>query len=230
MDAGGECWHHRSGTRSKSTEPMKFYDCQTAPSPRRARIFIAEKGLDIPVVQVDLRNLEQLTPAFGAINYYRTVPVLELDDGTRLTSTQGVWRYLEEAHPDPPLMGRDATEKAVVADLEWRMEIDGFLAVGELLRNSAERMKDRALTGPHDYAQIPALAERGRARIPHFFEDLERILEGREFLAGDAYSVADITAQVAVDFAGRLKFALPDTAKNARRWHEEVSARPSAAL
>lgn len=209
---------------------MKFYDCQTAPSPRRARIFIAEKGLDIPVVQVDLRNLEQLEPEFEAINHYRTVPVLELDDGTRLTSTQGVWRYLEEAYPDPPLMGRDAREKAVVADLDWRMEIDGFLAVGELLRNSAERMKDRALTGRHDYPQIPALAERGKARIPRFFEDLERLLEGREFLAGDAYSVADITAQVSVDFAGRLKFALPDSARNARRWHEAVSARPSAAL
>ena len=209
---------------------MKFYDCQTAPSPRRARIFIAEKGIDIPVVQVDLRNQEQLEPAFEEINYYRTVPVLELDDGTKLTSTQGVWRYLEEAYPDPPLMGRDAREKAVVADLEWRMEMDGFLAVGEALRNSAPRLKDRAIVGRYNYAQIPELAERGMARVPRFFEDLERILEGREFLAGDAYSVADITAQVAVDFAGWLKMTLPDTARNARRWHEAVSARPSAAL
>lgn len=209
---------------------MKFYDCQTAPSPRRARIFIAEKGLDIPVVQVDLRTQEQLTPEFAEINYYRTVPVLELDDGTRLNSTQGVWRYLEEAYPDPPLMGRDAAEKAVVADLEWRMEIDGFMAVGEALRNSAERMKDRALVGRYDYAQIPELAERGKTRIPRFFEDLERLLEGREFLAGDAYSVADITAQVTVDFAGWLKLTIPESAKNARRWHEAVSARPSAAL
>ncbi len=209
---------------------MKFYDCQTAPSPRRVRIFIAEKGLDIPVVQVDLRNLEQLDPKFDAINYYRTVPVLELDDGTKLTSTQGVWRYLEEAHPDPPLMGRDAREKAVVADLEWRMEMDGFMAVGEALRNSVPRLKDRALVGRYDYAQIPELAERGMTRIPRFFEDLERILEGSEFLAGDAYSVADITAQIAVDFAGWLKITLPESANNARRWHEAVSARPSAAL
>lgn len=209
---------------------MKFYDCQPAPSPRRARIFIAEKGLDIPVVQVDLRNQEQLKPAFAEINYYRTVPVLELDDGTRLNSTQGVWRYLEEAYPDPPLMGRDATEKAVVADLEWRMEMDGFMPVGEALRNSAPRLKDRALVGRYDYAQIPELAERGKTRIPRFFEDLERLLEGREFLAGDAYTVADITAQVAVDFAGWLKITLPESAKNARRWHQAVSARPSAAL
>ncbi len=209
---------------------MIFYDCQPAPSPRRARIFIAEKGLDIPVVQVDLRNQEQLTPEFAEINYYRTVPVLELDDGTRLNSTQGVWRYLEEAYPDPPLMGRDATEKAVVADLEWRMEMDGFMPVGEALRNSAPRLKDRALVGRYDYAQIPALAERGMARVPRFFEDLDRILEGRDYLAGDAYTVADITAQVVVDFAGWLKIAMPPSAKNARRWHEAVSARPSAAL
>ena len=209
---------------------MKFYDCQTAPSPRRARIFIAEKGIDIPVVQVDLRNQEQLEPAFEKINYYRTVPVLELDDGTRLTSTQGVWRYLEEAYPDPPLMGRDAREKAVVADLEWRMEMDGFLAVGEALRNSAPRLKDRAIVGRYNYAQIPELAERGKARVPRFFEDLDRILANSEYLAGDTYTVADITAQTAVDFAGWLKMTLPETAKNARRWHAAVSARPSAAL
>ncbi|MHA1536541.1 MAG: glutathione S-transferase family protein [Alphaproteobacteria bacterium] len=209
---------------------MKFYDCQPAPSPRRVRIFIAEKGLDIPVVEVDLRGFAQLEDSFDEINYYRTVPVLELDDGAKLNSTQGIWRYLEETHPEPALMGRDAYEKALIADLEWRMEMDGFLAIGETLRNSAERMKDRALTGRYNYPQIPALAERGRARIPRFFEDLERLLEGREFLAGDAYSIADITAQVAVDFAGWLKFTLPSSAPNARRWHQAVSARPSAAL
>ena len=209
---------------------MKFYDCQTAPSPRRVRIFIAEKGIDIAVVQVDLRKQEQLDSKFAEINYYRTVPVLELDDGTKLNSTQGIWRYLEEAYPDPPLMGRNATEKGVVADLDWRMEMDGFMAVGEALRNSTPRLKDRALVGRYDYAQIPALAERGMTRIPRFFEDLDRILEGSEFLAGDAYSVADITAQVSVEFAGWLKLTLPPSAKNACRWHEAVSARPSAAL
>ena len=136
---------------------MKFYDCQTAPSPRRVRIFIAEKGIDIPVVQVDLRKQEQLDSKFAEINYYRTVPVLELDDGTKLNSTQGIWRYLEEAYPDPPLMGRNANEKGVVADLDWRMEMDGFMAVGEALRNSTPRLKDRALVGRYDYALIQAL-------------------------------------------------------------------------
>ena len=118
---------------------MKFYDCSTAPSPRRVRIFIAEKGIDIPTVEVNLREKEQMTPEFAAINPYLTVPVLELDDGTKINSTQGIWRHLEEIHPDPPLMGRDAREKAIVADREWRVEIEGFMAVGEALRNYASR-------------------------------------------------------------------------------------------
>jgi glutathione S-transferase len=209
---------------------MKFYDCSTAPSPRRARIFIAEKGLEIPTVEVDLRSRAQMEPGFAAINPYLTVPVLELDDGTRLNSTHGVWRYLEETHPEPPLMGRDAREKAMVADREWRMEVEGFTAVGETLRNSAKGMIDRALTGKHNYAQIPALAERGRARVPHFFEDLDRILGDSEYVAGDAYTVADITAFVAVEFAGWLKLGITDEQTNAKRWYEAVKARPSSAL
>ncbi|HUT49043.1 MAG TPA: glutathione S-transferase [Alphaproteobacteria bacterium] len=209
---------------------MKFYDCSTAPSPRRARIFIAEKGVDIPTVEVNLREKEQMTPEFAAINPYLTVPVLELDDGTRLNSTHGVWRYLEETHPDPPLMGRNAREKALVADREWRMEVEGFMAVGEALRNYAKPMADRALTGKHNYAQIPELAERGRARVPRFFEDLDRILGESAYVAGEVYTVADITAFVTVEFAGWLKLGLTDEQTNAKRWYEAVKARPSSAL
>jgi len=209
---------------------MKFYDCSTAPSPRRARIFIAEKGLDIPTVEVNLREKEQMTPEFAAINPYLTVPVLELDDGTHIITTQGVWRYLEDTHPDPPLMGRDAREKAIVADREWRVEVDGFMAVGEALRNSAKPMAGRALTGKYSYEQIPELAERGRMRIPRFFEDLDRILGESEYVAGDVYTVADITAFVTVEFAGWLKLGLADDQKNAKRWYEAVKARPSSSL
>ena len=96
---------------------MKFYDCQTAPSPRRARIFIAEKGVDLETVQVDLRSGEHLNPEFQAINPYCTVPVLELDDGTQLTSTAGIWNYLEAEAPEPALMGTTPQEKGVIADL-----------------------------------------------------------------------------------------------------------------
>ncbi len=211
---------------------MKFYNCATAPSPRRVRMFIAEKGLAnaIETIEVNLREAEQLGEAFREINPYCTVPVLELDDGTRLLSTAGCCRYLEETHPEPPLMGRTASERAVVADMEWRMEIDGFLAAGEALRNYAKGMKDRALTGPDNYAQISELAERGRKRTERFLQTLDTILADRDFIAGDAFSIADITAYCTVEFAKWIKIEIPDDAANARRWHEAVAARPSASV
>jgi glutathione S-transferase len=210
---------------------MKFYDCATAPSPRRVRIFIDEKGLSdqIESVEVNLREQEQLDEAFRAINPYCTVPVLELDDGTCLLSTAGCCRYLEEAFPEPPLMGRTVEEKAVVADLEWRMEIDGFLAAGESLRNAAKGLKDRALTGPDNYAQIPELAERGRRRLARFMQRLDTILADRDYIAGDAFSIADITAFCTVDFAKWAKVDVPDDTANLQRWYAAVGTRPSAA-
>ncbi len=207
---------------------MLFYDCRTAPSPRMVRMFIAEKGIEVPVREVDLRGGEHLTPAFRAINPYATVPVLELDDGTRLTSTQGSWRYLEERFPEPPLLGTTATEKAVVADRVWRIETDGWQAVGEAFRNLAPGLRDRALTGPVDYAQIPAVGERGRTRTLRFLENLEGMLGDRPFIAGDRFTAADIIALVTVDFARWIKIALPEAATAARRWYDEVGARPSA--
>jgi len=211
---------------------MKFYDCATAPSPRRVRMFIAEKGLSdqIETVEVNLREAEQLKPAFREINPYCTVPVLELDDGTRLYSTAGCCRYLEEAYPEPPLMGRSTAEKAVVADLEWRMEIDGFMAAGEALRNAAKRLENRAIVGPDDYAQIPELAERGRQRAGRFLERLDTILADRDYVAGAAFSIADITAYCTVDFAKWAKVEVPDGAANLHRWFATVGERPSTAL
>ena len=211
---------------------MKFYDCSTAPSPRLVRIFIAEKDLTdrIETVEVNLGEQEQLGDAFRAINPFCTVPVLETDDGQRFFATQGCWRYLEEIHPEPALLGRTPGEKAAVADWVWRAEQEGFLAVGEGLRNAAKRLANRALTGPHDHAQIPELAERGRRRVGHFFELLETTLADREYLAGDAFSAADIMGFVTVEFAGWLKLALPDDAANAKRWFGAVKARPSSAL
>lgn len=211
---------------------MKFYDCATAPSPRLVRMFIAEKGLSdaIETVEVNLRDQEQLGEAFRAINPYCTVPVLEADDGARFLSTQACWRYLEELHPDPALLGTTPADKARIADAVWRAEQDGFFAVGEALRNKAKGMKDRAMVGPHNYAQIPELVERGTRRIGHFFEMLEDTLAERAYLAGDAFSAADIMAFVAVDFAGWLKLTLPEDATNARRWFDAVKSRPSAAV
>ena len=210
---------------------MKFYDCSTAPSPRRARIALAEKGLldDIEVVEVNLREGEQKSPEFAAVNPYLTVPVLELDDGRRIASSTGIFHYLEAAIPDPPLMGRTPAEKGLVGDLEWRIEMDGFMAIGECLRNTARGMAGRALTGKYGYEQIPELGARGRLRIERFFADFDDLVGDKPFLAGDCYTVADITALVTVDFAKWIKVSLPEDAANARRWYEAVSSRPSAA-
>jgi glutathione S-transferase len=207
---------------------MRFYDCGTAPSPRLVRVFIAEKGIEIPTREIDLRHGEHLSPEFRAINPYCTVPVLELDDGTRLTSTQGCWRYLEEMHPDPPLLGTTPAEKAVVADRVWRFDIDGWQAATEALRNSTPGLKDRALTGAESYAQISELGERGKLRTRRFLAHLDELLAGSAFVAGDRYTAADIMAMVLVDFAGWLRIALPEDAVHARRWYESVSSRPSA--
>lgn len=209
---------------------MKFYDCGTAPSPRRARIFIAEKGLDIETIEVDLRSREQMSPEFRAINPNCTVPVLVLDDGTTLTSTAGIRNYLEAAYPTPSLTGTTAVEKGRVADLQWRIEMEGMMAMSEALRNSTPRMKGRALTGPVDHEQIPALAERGKARVGHFLAGIDTMIGDKPFVAGENFSVADIDLLVVVDFAGWIKMGLPEDAVNARRWHAAVSARPSAKL
>jgi glutathione S-transferase len=207
---------------------MKFYDCATAPSPRRVRVFLAEKGLNIETVQVDLRNNEQFTPAFRAINPDCTVPALQLDDGTVIGDAIAICQYLEELHPDPPLIGTTPRERATVTALNRQIERDGFFAAMDALRNAAKGLKGRALPGPHDYEQIPELAERGRARLGHFARDMDGHLAGREFVAGSRYTIADISMMVVVDFAGRLKITIPDECANLRRWYAAVLARPSA--
>ena len=207
---------------------MKFHDCATAPSPRRVRIFAAEKGIDLPTVQVDLRNGEHFGEAFRALNPTCTVPVLELDDGTCIYESVAVCRYLEAAYPEPPLMGGDPAEQGVVAMWDHRIETEGFMAAAEMFRNMARGMKDHALPGPEPVAQIAELSERGRMRVGRFFETLDAQLEAREFVTGPNYTVADITALVAVDFINRLKVETPEGCSSVRRWHEAVSARPSA--
>jgi glutathione S-transferase len=207
---------------------MKFYDCSTAPSPRRVRIFLAEKGLTVPTVQVDLRNGEQFSDAFRAINPDCTVPALQLDDGTVIGDAIAICQYLEELHPAPPLIGSTPQERALVNALNRQIERDGFFAGMDVLRNTAAGLKGRALPGPHDYEQIPELAERGRKRLEHFFRDMDARLSGRAFVAGDRYTMADISALIVADFAGRLKVAGPEECGNLRRWYAAVSERPSA--
>lgn len=207
---------------------MKFYDCVTAPSPRRVRIFLAEKGISVPTVQVDLRNNEQLTSEFRAINPDATVPSLELDDGTHINDAIGICVYFEAIHPQPPLMGETPAEKALVTAWQREVERSGFYAVMEAFRNTVAGFKGRALPGPHNYEQIPALADRGRLRVSHFFAQMDGRLAQSEFVAGKRYSIADITALVTVDFAVRAKLPVPEHHAHLRRWHAQVSARPSA--
>src|SRR3954466_14404107 len=148
---------------------MKFYDCAPAPSPRRVRIFLAEKGLTVGTVQIDLRNGEQFTPAFRAINPDCTVPALALADGTVIPDAIAICTYLEELHPERVLIGSTPQERAVTSALNRQIERDGFFAAMDAFRNAAPGLKSRALPGPQDYEQIPALAARGRVRVEHFF-------------------------------------------------------------
>ena len=205
---------------------MKFYDCKTAPSPRRVRIFLAEKGIELPTVDVDLGSREHLGMEFAKVNPRATVPVLALDDGTCICEATAVCRYLEEVYPEPNLMGVDAADRARVAMWDHIAEMDGFFPVAEALRNGNPHFKSRALTGPVNVEQIPGLTERGRARVARFFDMLDQRLGESEYVAGERFSVADITALVAVDFSRIMKMGLEDSHRNARRWHEQVSARP----
>ena len=208
---------------------MKFYDCTTAPSPRRVRIFLAEKGIELDTVQVDLGSGEQLGDAFRKVNPDCVVPALELDDGTCLSEVIAICQYLEELHPEPRLLGATSLERAQVSMWNAKVEQLGLLSMMDAFRNSAKGMVGRALPGPASYEQIPELAERGRQRVVQFFSRLDDQLADNRFVAGDRFSIADISALVLVDFAGWVKLPVPEGAQHLSRWYAEVAKRPSAA-
>jgi glutathione S-transferase len=208
---------------------ITLYDCATAPSPRRARILLAEKGIAHETVPVDLRAGEQLGEAYRRINPLCTVPALRLDDGSVLTDNAAITAWAEAWRPDPPLLGSTPLEKAEVASWTWRIEFEGLLAVAEALRNGAPAMANRALPGPVDYAQIPALAERGRERAQQFLATLDARLAGRDFIAAGRFSVADITAVVAVDFARAVKVRPDERHPELLRWRAAMAQRASMA-
>ena len=208
---------------------MKLYDCKTAPSPRRVRIFVAEKGIDIELVAVDLAKGEQFGEQYRAINPDCVVPLLELDDGTHISEVLAICEYLEALHPEPPLFGRSPFEHATAVMWQTKVEQQGLMGIRDAFRNSAKGLRGHALTGSVAHEQIPALAERGRACGIAFLERLDQQLAGNDFVAGDYFSIADITALVFVDFATWIKIEIPDDAAHLKRWHESVSSRPSAA-
>ncbi|MEA2650078.1 MAG: glutathione S-transferase [Candidatus Binataceae bacterium] len=212
------------------SDTIRLYQSTSSPNSRRVRIFLAEKGLSIPLVAVDLGKGEQHSEAYRAINPRRVVPTLVLEDGTAIGEVPAICRYIEEIHPSPPLLGETAKEKAQVAMWERRAELEGFAAVMEAIRNVAPGLKGRAIAGPHDFEQIPDLAERSRLRVKHFFADLDARLGEVSFVAGDRFSVADITALVTVDFAAKaINFSVPENHGSLKRWYDSISSRPSMA-
>ena len=209
---------------------ITLYDCSTAPSPRRARILLAEKGVAHETVPVDLRSGEQLGDAYRRINPQCTVPALRTEEGSLLTDNAAITAYLEARFPEPPLLGTTALEKAEIASWNWHIEFDGLAAIAEALRNSVPAMANRALPGPVDYPQIPELAERGLARVRRFFSTLNERLDGRDFIAADRFSIADITAVVAVDFARVVKIKPGDEHPQLLRWRAAMAQRPAMGL
>ena len=209
---------------------LTFYDCLTAPSPRRARILLALKQVPHDVVEVDLRSGEQMGEAFRAINPGMTVPALKLEDGTVLTDNASIAAWLEATYPEPALLGETALEKAEIASWNTRVEMELGMGVASALRNSTPMMKGRALPGPHNYEQIPALAERGMQMIGNFFGTLETHLDGREYVAGGRLSVADVTCFVFLDFAKIVKLQPGEECPNIARWRDALRELPAFQL
>jgi glutathione S-transferase len=189
---------------------------------------MAEKGIEVETVQVDLGSGEQFADAYRQINPDCVVPALQLDDGSCLSEVLAICYYLEAKYPEPDLLGTTDEERARILMWNSKVEQQGLWAVADAFRNAAKGLKDRAATGPVPYPQIPELAARGRDRVEHFFRRMDEQLADNEFIAGDRFSIADISALVVVDFAAWIKLSVPEDAAHLKRWHESVSSRPSA--
>ena len=209
---------------------MKFFDFGMAPNPRRARIFMAEKGIEgVEIIQIDLGDSrENVGDEYRSINPSCTVPALVLEDETLISESVAICRYFEEVQPNPPLMGRDPKEKAVVEMWQRQVELQGYMPAGEAFRNYNKRFAGRALAGNDSYEQIPELVTRSRTRVERFFNLLNDHMESRKFIASDVFSIADITAYVMVDFAGWSKMGITESQTHLKRWYESIKARPSS--
>jgi glutathione S-transferase len=185
-------------------------------------VFLAEKGVTVPTEQVDLGALAHKAPAFAAINPLQRLPALVLDDGTILTESIAICRYFESLHPEPAMFGTGAKDAAIVEMWQRRVELHLLFPVSHVFRNTHPAMKEM------EVPQVPAWAEANKPRVLEFLTLLDGELKDRRYIAGDRYSVADITGLVAVDFMKPAKLVVPDMLANLRRWHAEVSARPSA--
>jgi glutathione S-transferase len=201
---------------------MKLYDSKMAPNPRRVRIFLAEKGIGVPTEQVDMMAKQHLTPEYTAINPLQRMPALELDDGTIISESIAICRYFEALQPEPALFGAGAKEIAIVEMWNRRCELNLLFSVAHVFRHTHPAMKEL------EVPQVPAWAEANRPRVIDFLRILDAELAGHAFVAGDHYTVADITALCAIDFMKPTRIAVPEELANVKRWHAAVSARPSA--
>ena len=207
---------------------MKIYDWHIAPNPRRLHIYLAEKNIAVELVEVGQDDLT-LAPWFKQKYPHAMVPMLELDDGTHIGEAMAIARYFEELHPEPPMMGTDAKDKAIVAMWEKRANEEGMLPASELFRNTHPKFAERGLPGAADaIIAIPALRDRGRARLDRFFAKFDRQLADNPFVAGARITIADATTLAAVDFAGWSDVKIPPECGHLQRWHDMMNQRPSA--
>ena len=200
---------------------MKLYDGGLAPNPRRVRIFLAEKGVEIPLVTVDMGALEHRGEEVASRNPLKRLPVMELDDGTILSESVAICRYIEELHPDPPLMGEGAQGRAIVEMWQRRMEMHLLLLVANVFRHAHPAMAGW---------EVPQIKEFSEANKPKVLETLRWLndeLADRQFIAGDEYSIADITAVVAVDFMKPSRIQIPEEHEHLLRWYSDIHSRPS---
>jgi glutathione S-transferase len=201
---------------------MKLYDSRMAPNPRRARIFLAEKGIELPMEQVDIMAKQHLTPAYTQVNPLQRMPALVLDDGTVICESIAICRYFEQLQPEPAMFGVGAKDIAIVEMWNRRCELSLLFPVAHVFRHSHPAMKEL------EVPQVPAWAEANRPRVVDFLRILDAELGSKPFVAGGRYTVADITALCAIDFMKPARIAIPDELANLKRWHAEVAARPSA--
>lgn len=208
---------------------MKLYDAVWAPSPRRVRIYLAEKGIEVEREVVDLRSDQQLAPDYLKINPRGVVPALVLDDGEVITESGAICRYFEATNPEPPLFGKTPVEIARIESWTRRIEHEGYDGVVKVLRNAIPAMRDRGLPGKWPVIpQVPELIDRGTIMWKACLESLNHQLAENEWVAGDSFSFADITALVTVDFARAAKLMVPEACGHVGRWYQAASARLSA--
>ncbi len=210
------------GKRRGESEPMHIIETHAAPSPRRVNIFLAEKGISVPREEINMMTDDLKSGDFAKLNPWHRVPVLVLDDGRAISETVAICRYFEEIQPDPPLFGVGPVGKAEVEMWNRRIELGLHSAVFSAFRHLHPKMAHL------EVPQVPEWGEANKQKMPAELKRLDERLSESRFIAGDNYSIADITALVAIDFMKPARLGTPDAFSNVVRWHAEVSARPSA--